>query len=48
VVTGEKTVFKFPSSTTTFLSPMMRPMKGFARTTPNYESGYEADAPFDS
>jgi hypothetical protein len=23
---------------------MMSPMKGFARTAPSYESGYEADA----
>lgn len=47
VVTEETTGFKFPSSTTTFLSPMMRPMTGFARTAPSYESGYEADAPLD-
>jgi hypothetical protein len=45
VVTEEKTAFKFPSSTTTFLSPMMGAMNGFARTAPSYESGYEADAP---
>lgn len=45
VVSEEKTGFRFPSSTTTFLSPMMRPMTGFARTAPSYESGYEADAP---
>lgn len=45
VVSEEKTGFKFPSLTTTFLSPMMRPMTGFARTAPSYESGYEADAP---
>lgn len=47
VVTEEKTGFKFPSSTTTFLSPMMKPMTGFARTAPSYESGYEADLPLD-
>ncbi|MBC7846702.1 MAG: glycoside hydrolase family 97 catalytic domain-containing protein [Flavobacterium sp.] len=47
VVTEEKTAFKFPSSTTTFLSPMMKPMTGFARTAPSYESGYEVDAPMD-
>jgi hypothetical protein len=47
VVEKETTGFKFPSSTTTFLSPMMRPMGGFARTTPSYESGYEADAPIE-
>lgn len=47
VVEKETTGFRFPSSTTTFLSPMMEPMKGFARTTPSYESGYEADAPME-
>lgn len=45
VISEEKTGFRFPVSTTTFLSPMMRPMTGFARTAPSYESGYEADAP---
>ena len=44
VITEENTGFKFPPSTTTFLSPMMKPMTGFARTAPSYESGYEADA----
>ncbi len=47
VVTEETTGYRFPSTTTTFLSPMMRPMTGFARTAPSYESGYEADAPLD-
>lgn len=47
VVSEEKTGFRFPSSTTTFLSPMMKPMTGFARTAPSYESGYEADLPLD-
>ena len=45
VVEKEATGFKFPSFTTTFLSPMMKPMEAFARTSPSYESGYEADAP---
>ncbi|REC79224.1 glycoside hydrolase family 97 protein [Chryseobacterium elymi] len=44
VVLSEVTSFKFPSQTTTFLSPMMKPMTGFARTAPSYESGYKADA----
>lgn len=44
VVLSEETGFKFPSQTTTFLSPMMKPMTGFARTAPSYESGYKADA----
>jgi hypothetical protein len=45
VVEKEATGYKFPAKTTTFLSPMMTPMAGFARTTPSYENGYEADAP---
>ncbi|MBC7888211.1 MAG: glycoside hydrolase family 97 catalytic domain-containing protein [Ferruginibacter sp.] len=45
VVEKEATGYKFPAGTTTFLSPMMAPMTGFARTAPSYESGYEADAP---
>lgn len=43
VVEKETTGFKFPAQTTTFLSGMMSPMTGFARTAPSYESGYEAD-----
>lgn len=45
VVEKEATGYKFPATTTTFLSPMMAPMTGFARTAPSYESGYQADAP---
>jgi hypothetical protein len=45
VVEKEATGYKFPAGTTTFLSPMMDPMTGFARTAPSYESGYQADAP---
>lgn len=45
VVEKEATGFKFPAQTTTFLSGMMSPMTGFARTAPSYESGYEADGP---
>lgn len=47
VVEKETTGFRFPSFTTTFLSPMMEPMAGFARTTPSYENGYEADHPME-
>ncbi|TRX28857.1 glycoside hydrolase family 97 protein [Flavobacterium franklandianum] len=47
VITEETTGYKFPSTTTTFLSPMMSAMTGFARTAPSYESGYESDAPLD-
>lgn len=48
VVTEEATGYKFPSFTTSFLSPMMKPMTGFARTAPSYESGYTADAAMES
>ncbi|EJL68844.1 glycoside hydrolase family 97 protein [Chryseobacterium populi] len=44
VVQSEVTGYRFPPQTTTFLSPMMKPMTGFARTAPSYESGYKADA----
>lgn len=44
VVQSEVTGYRFPQQTTTFLSPMMKPMTGFARTAPSYESGYKADA----
>lgn len=45
VVEKEATGYQFPTVTTTFLSGMMSPMTGFARTGPSYESGYQADAP---
>lgn len=45
VVEKEATGYKFPSTTTTFLSNNMSPMTGFARTAPSYESAYVADAP---
>jgi len=44
IVQSEITGYRFPSQTTTFLSPMMKPMTGFARTAPSYESGYKAGA----
>lgn len=45
VIKKEATGFKFPESSRAFLSPMMTPMTGFARTAPSYESGYVADEP---
>ena len=45
VVGEEATGFIFPSGTTTFLCPQSKPMGGFARTTPSYETSYTADAP---
>jgi hypothetical protein len=48
VVEKEATGFKLPLGTTTFLSPMMKPMTGFARTAPSYENMYGADVPMDT
>lgn len=48
VVENESTGFRFPSFTKSYLSPMMKPMGGFARTTPSYESGYEIAGPLES
>ncbi len=45
VVERETTGFGFPAKTTAFLSYMMKPMGGFARTSPSYESGYQTDVP---
>ena len=45
VVEKEATGYRFPATTTAFLSYMMPPMQGFARTSPSYESGYQADVP---
>ncbi|WP_442845151.1 glycoside hydrolase family 97 catalytic domain-containing protein [Leeuwenhoekiella sp. H156] len=45
VVEKELTGFSFPQETTSFLSNVMRPMTGFARTAPSYESAYTADKP---
>lgn len=47
IVEQEATGFKFPAGTTTFLSPMMKPMTGFARTAPSYEASYSADSPME-
>ncbi|WP_215224626.1 glycoside hydrolase family 97 protein [Echinicola shivajiensis] len=48
VVEREVTGFRFPSVTSAFLSSMMKPMTGFARTAPSYESGYVTDAALES
>ncbi|SHJ55638.1 Glycoside hydrolase 97 [Tangfeifania diversioriginum] len=48
VVEKEATGFRFPSFTRSYLSHMMRPMEAFARTSPSYESGYEADFPMEN
>ena len=43
VVKQEVTGFAFPDGTTTFLCPQSKPMGGFARTSPSYETSYTAD-----
>ncbi len=44
VVEEEATGFNMPEGTTTFLCPQMKPMTGFARTAPSYETNYDLDA----
>ena len=43
VIRKETTGFAFPDGTTTFLCPQSKPMGGFARTSPSYETSYTAD-----
>jgi len=45
VILEEASGFVFPESTTTFLCPQSKPMTGFARTAPSYETSYKVDAP---
>jgi hypothetical protein len=45
VVNEEMTGFILPAGTTTFICPQMKPMGGFARTSPSYETSYVADGP---
>lgn len=45
VVEKELTGFKFPSYTTTFLTPQATPMSGWMRTKPSYEEEYVPDEP---
>ncbi len=47
VIEKEATGFRFPGVTTAFVSYMMSPMEGFARTSPSYESGYQTDVPME-
>lgn len=44
-VNSERTGFRFPSQTTTFLCPQSYAMIGWKRTKPSYEEEYKADAP---
>ena len=43
VVEGEASSFIMPEGTTTFLCPQVKPMGGFARTYPSYETSYTWD-----
>ena len=43
VVEGEASSFVLPEGTTTFLCPQSKPMGGFARTSPSYETSYTWD-----
>ncbi len=45
VVKEEVTSYQLPEGTTSFLCPQMRPMSGFARTAPSYETNYALDVP---
>ena len=43
VINGEASGFVLPEGTTTFLCPQSKPMTGFARTAPSYETNYTLD-----
>ena len=43
VVQSEVSGFVLPEGTTTFLCPQSKPMGGFARTSPSYETSYTLD-----
>lgn len=45
VVSREASGFVLPEGTTTFLCPQSKPMGGFARSSPSYETPYTCDEP---
>ena len=45
VIENEASGFVLPDGTTTFLCPQSKPMGGFARTSPSYETSYTLDEP---
>lgn len=45
VIQEEASGFILPEGTTTFLCPQSKPMTGFARSAPSYETSYTLDAP---
>ncbi len=40
VITGEASSFQLPADASTFICPQSKPMTGFARTAPSYETKY--------
>ena len=45
IIYSENTGFKFPSYTTTFITPQAPPMTGWEKTKPSYEEEYTFDEP---
>ncbi len=45
IVQEECTSYQLPSTATSFLAPQAKPMTGFARTAPSYETTYGIDQP---
>lgn len=45
VILEEATGFDFPDGTVSFMAPQSKPMNGFARTSPSYETPYGVDEP---
>ena len=48
VIESEATAFQLPATATGFLAPQSKPMTGFARTAPSYETRYGIDEPVGS
>ena len=45
VIESEATAFQLPATATSFLAPQSKPLTGFARTAPSYETRYGIDEP---
>jgi hypothetical protein len=45
IIEREATAYKLPANTTSFCAPQAKPMTGFARTAPSYETRYGIDEP---
>lgn len=48
IVDEEKTAFRLPKQTTTFLTPQSDPMIGWMRSKPSYEEEYSVDQPMEA